>query len=489
TSAVFDIASLAKQFTGFAIAKLELEEKLDPNDPLNRYFPELSTLGEDMTLGHLVHHSSGLRDIGELFDIGHFGSDLTAERTLSIMSMQRELNFVPGSESDYSNTNYVILAKIVEQISNQSFSSWAEENIFSPMDMSHSFANDNSKVIIPNRAVAYYQREEGYSFDQNNGMSLIGSSAIYSSSTDLGKWAVSLLSNKAYQIVFDRMQKKGRLNDGSLINYGYGIGITEFRGKNMFVHTGSTPAGFRTSIALIPKDKKAIILLSNLGDIDLTRQFQDPILEILFGKERLPEELASAPEKVMEAVELSDNQLDKFVGSYLFNQDRTVQIRKGLNGLTVQPEEAPEMPLVPLAENKLDFQAFKSVLKFSEESHGKFQKAQIFIDDNTAGKLERVELIKEEEFNSASYLGTYFCEELDLLWTIKSNDENLFVQDTKKGLIEFKPLTANIFRDQMNQDLRIEFELTRENRVVGFRLNRGSRMRNLLFHKVALKAD
>lgn len=481
TDAVFDIASLAKQFTGFAIAQLEIEQKISINDPLTKYFPNLTGLKENITLAHLLHHSSGLRDIGELFDVGHFGCELTGEKTLQIMAMQKGLNFSPGSESDYSNTNYVLLAKIVEQVTNQSFNSWCNENIFALMNMSNSFANANPKVLIPKRAVAYYQEEESFSFDQNNGMALIGSSAVFSTSSDMSKWAKALMTNKAYQNVFKKMQSKGKTNNGDVIDYAYGIAVQTYKGKDMIVHSGATPSGFRTVIALFPNEKKALVLLSNLGNIDLASQFQTPIIDILFGKEALAQESPENTEKVKEPVVLSEGQLDKFVGSFLFNEERTVHIRKSANGLTIQPDGSPEIPLEPLSKNKLNFEAFKSTLEFSDEVAGKFQKALILSPSGHEGNLVKTDLIIKEDFNPAPYIGTYYSSELDLLWTMTYNENGLVVNDTKRGVVEFSPLTTYIFK---GYDFNLKFEFNTRNEVLGFQLNKGSRLRNLQFQKV-----
>ncbi len=484
TDAVFDIASLAKQFTGFAIAQLELEKKLSIDDPITKYFPTLTGLKENITIAHLLHHSSGLRDIGELFDVGHFGSELTAEKTLQIMARQSSLNFPPGSESDYSNTNYVLLAKIVEQVSEQPFSTWCNEHIFAPMQMSKSFANANPKVVIPNRAVAYYQNEKGFSFDQNNGMALIGSSAVFSSSSDMSRWARSLLTNKTYQNIFKKMQTKGKTNAGEVIDYAYGIAIQTYKGNQMIVHSGATPAGFRTAIALFPAKNKAVVLLSNLGNIDLANQFQHPIFDILFEKEEIAKEISKSIEQPRESVSLTEAQLDKFVGSFLFNEERTVHIRKGPNGLTVQPDGAPEMPLVPLSKNELHFEAFKSTLAFSNEIGSKFQKALILSPEGQRqGNLLKVDLISITDFNPEGYVGTYYAEELDLLWTITSNEKGLTIYDTKRGEIGLKPLTKTIVK---GHEFKLKFDFNIKDKIVGFGLHRGNRLRDLKFKKVDL---
>jgi CubicO group peptidase (beta-lactamase class C family) len=104
---VFDLASVAKQFTGMAIAKLLKAEKINLDDDVRKYLPEVPDFGTTITLAHLLHHTSGLRDVGELYGVGNFGGEFTAETALRIVSRQLALNFTPGTEHDYSNTGYV----------------------------------------------------------------------------------------------------------------------------------------------------------------------------------------------------------------------------------------------------------------------------------------------------------------------------------------------------------------------------------------------
>ncbi len=484
TASIFDIASLAKQFTGFAIAKLELEGKLNVQDPLLKYLPELKNLDPVISIEHLLHHSSGIRDIGELFDIGHFGTVLTAEKAMEIIAMQEDLNFAPGSESDYSNTNYVLLAMIVEKITGESFSSWCDSNIFLPMGMTHSFANEDPNRIIPARAVAYYRKDDGYSFDQLNGMSLVGSSAVFSSSKDMLSWLSELMGNTQFSDVFKLMQTKGKTTGGKEINYAYGLGIDLYKGKEILVHSGATPAGFRTSMMMCPEKKSAIVILSNLGDNDVIQQFQLPIFDMLFKDDDMVEEKqeeTSPPQKVS----LDVAQLERFVGSFLFNDEMKVKIQRKGNELTVQPEGAPEMPLFTLEGNKLDFQAFKSILEFSNLENGKFQNAIIYTGNNVEGQLERVELGLNKEAILDKYIGLYYSPELDLYWNLKKNeDQGLEFYDSEKGMIRFAALTNNIFRDQSSHGLRLNFDSPDLDGRERFFLTRGSRMRKLCFVKL-----
>ena len=134
TSSIFDIASVSKQFAGYAVALLEKEGKLSLNDDVKTYIPEFPDFGHTITVGHLLYHQSGLRDWPSTMKIAGVGfSDvLTFEQILSMVYQQESLNFPPGTEYVYSNTGYNVLVEVIQRITGQSFRTWTKENILVP---------------------------------------------------------------------------------------------------------------------------------------------------------------------------------------------------------------------------------------------------------------------------------------------------------------------------------------------------------------------
>ncbi|MEM8901736.1 MAG: serine hydrolase domain-containing protein, partial [Bacteroidota bacterium] len=401
-NSVFDLASLAKQFTGLAIAQLILDEKIHLDDPAADYFPELSIL-KDIQIKHLLYHSSGLRDVGELFDLAYMGEQFTSKEALTLVSLQQELNFSIGTESDYSNTNYVLLAKIVEKVSGMSFREWCKTHIFSPLGMKNSFANDNPFELVENRVMAYYASGDGYSYQQNNGMALIGSSAVYSSLEDMLIWVDALENEKVFPEAFKLMKQKGKLDNGEEIGYGFGLGISEIQGQTMIEHTGATPSGFRTLIAVFPDLSLSFVVLSNLGDIDPIRDFGMGILSNYLSTPQEEEQAPPSEEPQTNSVVLSDESLNKIVGEYLFNEEMKVVIRRNETGLTVQLEGQPEVPVKPISETVLDMSAIGSTLHFMEEKEGHFMKAEVRSGARKEGELSRVTAEEKAPLDLAIY--------------------------------------------------------------------------------------
>src|SRR4051794_10174074 len=159
---VFDVASVSKQFTGLAVAMLIAERRLSLDDDIRAHLPKLPDFGKPITIRHLLHHTSGLRDWSPTLALAGAGwSDpFTIDDILRMLSRQRELEFDPGATSLYSNTGYNLLAEIVAKITGQSFRSWTDENIFKPLGMRHTHFCDDPTEIIWNQAACYERSDK-----------------------------------------------------------------------------------------------------------------------------------------------------------------------------------------------------------------------------------------------------------------------------------------------------------------------------------------
>src|SRR5580692_10180085 len=188
---VFDIGSTSKQFTAASILLLEKQGKLSVNDDVRKYIPELPDYGPQITILHLLNHTSGLRDYLTLMDLAGINTDsvTTDEDALEIITRQKALNFAPGSDWLYSNTGFFLLSVIVKRVSGKTLREFAAENIFIPLGMSHTQFRDDHKALIPNRAMAYDPKElkDGYTLDVSY-FEQTGDGAVHTSVEDLLKW-------------------------------------------------------------------------------------------------------------------------------------------------------------------------------------------------------------------------------------------------------------------------------------------------------------
>jgi CubicO group peptidase (beta-lactamase class C family) len=245
-STVFNIGSMAKQFTAFAILLLEDEGKLSLDDDIRRHLPEMHDFGQTITLRHLVHHTSGLRgSFPELLGLAEYWeADLTTTGDVfRLLKAQRELNYQPGDEYLYVNSNYVLLALICERASGQSLAEFTQERIFDPLGMARSTINDSPYKLIPGRACHYYDDGEGNWLNAVLADSVLGPTNVYTTVEDLAAWDENFYSGKVGGPgLVERMHQPGRLNDGTELDYAFGLEVGpnhRHRGQQMVEHGGN----------------------------------------------------------------------------------------------------------------------------------------------------------------------------------------------------------------------------------------------------------
>ena len=233
-STVFDIASMSKQFAGMSIAMLVEAGRIDLEDDIRTYLPDLPDFGHTITVDHLLHHTSGIRDWPGTLAVAGWRMDdvISFEQILTMARNQQDLNFTPGAEYSYSNTGYNILAALVAQVSGQTFREWTHANLFQPLGMADTHFHDNHAEIVENRARGYARNADGF---QNlpNGLTALGSSSLYTTIDDLAKWIFNFDAGRVGGLsVIERMQQRGVLNDGEEIRYAFGQSVGEYRGRS-----------------------------------------------------------------------------------------------------------------------------------------------------------------------------------------------------------------------------------------------------------------
>jgi CubicO group peptidase (beta-lactamase class C family) len=277
TNTVFDIASVSKQFGALAIGLLEAEGRLAFDDDVRRYIPELPDFGHTITIRHLVHHTSGLRDWpGTLRMAGWDYQDVISfDQIIRMAVNQRDLNFVPGSAYAYSNTGYNLLALVVERVTGQTFAEWTAERIFRPLGMRDTHFHDDHTRVVRNRADSYRPSSDGQTYHRiGNSLTALASSSLYTTVEDLVRW----IRNFDEPVVGDarlmaRMQERGVLTSGDTITYASGLMMGSYRGQRTVSHGGSW-AGFRTNLHRFPDAGLDVILLSNTTEMNAASMVQ-----------------------------------------------------------------------------------------------------------------------------------------------------------------------------------------------------------------------
>jgi CubicO group peptidase (beta-lactamase class C family) len=268
SSTVFHIASISKQFTAFAILMLENEGRLSINDDIRKYVPEVPDFGKVITLDHLMHHTSGLRDQWELLALAGWRLDdnITTKQILRLVSRQKELNFNPGDEMLYCNTGYTLLAEVVARVSGMSFIDFTRTRIFEPLKMSHTLFYDDCEKLVKNRAYSYYADSTGYK-KSNLNYSTVGATSLFTTSEDLCLWALNFEKPLVGKDFIEKMAKKGVLNKGDTIGYAMGQGMYNYKGLKIFEH-GGADAGYRSDLMRIPGEHFSVNVLSNMASFN-----------------------------------------------------------------------------------------------------------------------------------------------------------------------------------------------------------------------------
>ena len=253
----FRLASVSKQFTAMCIMMLAERGQLNYETTLADIFPDFPDYGKQITIAQLLHHTSELvayEDImPDTVTVQVHDADV-----LQMMRMQEKTYFAPGSEYRYSNSGYAVLAMIVEKVAAQPFAQFLQENIFTPLGMTHSLAYQREVSDVAYRAYGYTVSADSVRLtDQSPTSAVLGDGGIYSSLEDLTRWdqalyGEKLISRKSLQQAFTP----------ALENYGFGWRVDVYKGHFRVHHTGST-RGFRNVIQRFPEDKLTIIILTN----------------------------------------------------------------------------------------------------------------------------------------------------------------------------------------------------------------------------------
>lgn len=312
-STVFEAGSVSKQFTAAAALLLVQQGKLSLSDDVRKYVPELPDHGRPITIEHLIHHTSGLRDWGSIAWLQGWprGTRIhTHAHMLDIASRQKELNYEPGAEFAYTNTGYNLLAVIVDRVSGQSFAEFSKKNIFEPLGMKRTQWRDDFTRVVKGRAVAYVKEDDSF-HSRMPFENVHGNGGLLTTVEDLLLWNENFVHGKVGgPALIEAMERRGRLNDGREIEYAGGLFIGTYEGLKEISHDGAT-AGYRAFLARYPEQRLSVALLCNHGGINPDELGHRTAGLFLAGKKP-----AAAPAPAVSTVELPAGEISSKAGVY-----------------------------------------------------------------------------------------------------------------------------------------------------------------------------
>ena len=273
TACVFELASISKTFTAAAILKLIEQGKLQLEDTLNQFIPEFPY--EGITIRNLLNHTSGLPDYQAVMDQYWDKSKVAgnADCIEYLIRYKPDTLFGPGRRYAYSNTGYLLLASVAEQVSGTEFTELVRAGMLEPLGMTKTgFRSLQEKTAMSDFAWGFIPDERGVqisadSFPSSNYTIWLGNrkgpGRISSTASDLLKWDQGLYNGR---ILSDEIIKSAyepaRLRSDSLTAYGFGWELREVNGRKMVGHSGNNP-GYRTLLLRDIERNRTVILLSN----------------------------------------------------------------------------------------------------------------------------------------------------------------------------------------------------------------------------------
>jgi CubicO group peptidase (beta-lactamase class C family) len=343
---IFEAGSVSKQFTAAAVLLLARDGKLSIDDPVRKYVPELPDYGVPLTIRHMLTHTSGLRDWGEVAGIAGWPRTTrvhTHAHVLDIVSRQKALNFTPGTAWSYSNTGYNLAAIIVSRVSGQPFADFSRERIFKPLGMTRTSWRDDYTRIVKQRAIAYELLPDGYHQDMPF-ENVHGNGGLLTTVGDLLRWNENFVSPKVGDAAFlAEEQTPGRFTDGKAHDYAFGLYVRPYRGVREVSHSGST-AGYRAFLTRYPDQHVSVAVLCNAAAANPT-QYAHAVAEGYLGSALSSVSIASPPSGQYRATFRPDPaDLRAYAGQYTSDEAETI-LTIALDGADLVVRRRPDTVL------------------------------------------------------------------------------------------------------------------------------------------------
>jgi CubicO group peptidase (beta-lactamase class C family) len=488
STSVLDIGSTSKQFTAASILLLQQQGKLSLDDDIRKWVPEIPAYQKPVTIRHLLHHTSGLRDYLTLMSLAGYDFDgvTTDDDALALIVRQKALNFTPGDEFLYSNSGFFLLSVIVKRASGKSLREFAAENIFGPLGMKNTHYHDDHTMIVPNRATGYDKGEKDGFVIAMSGFEQTGDGAVYTTVEDLLRWDRNFYEPQVGgKELLEQLQTTGVLNNGEKLTYARGLVVQTYKGLKKVSHGGSW-AGYRADLLRFPEKNFSVICLCNLGATNpsaLAQKVADIYLAGDYAKEEpkaRADSNAAAP-LGGSPVALSEDELKKRVG--LYRNPKSGSIRRvsyADKKLWADPMAGPRYELLPLAADR--FRVVGPSANFEVQfgfAQGK-PELRILREDAPAETFVAVEAASPTPAQLADFAGTFYSEELDTTYRLAVEGEKLSLAQKGRPARALTPTTRDAFIGSGGG--MFEFQRDAQGRVTGFVVHAG-RIRNVGFSR------
>ena len=260
---VYQLQSITKSFTATGVMLLVEEERVGLDDKVSKYLDGLPETWKEITVRHLLTHTSGLKDFINEPTVD-LRKDITPEDVIKSLA-DKPLNFQPGEKYAYSNTGYHLLGMIIHKVTGKLWSDFLRERIFEPLSMTETRLISLADVIT-NRAYGYGWVSNKFENGRFIAPTILGyaGGGLRSTVLDLAQWDAALYGDKIIKrSSLEQMWTAATLNDGSKTAYGFGWGIGAFQRHKYVEHSGANITGFKTTFMRFVDDKLTVVVLTN----------------------------------------------------------------------------------------------------------------------------------------------------------------------------------------------------------------------------------
>jgi D-aminopeptidase len=472
----FRIASVTKQFTCAAVLMLANEQRLGLEDDVRKHILELPEVGPRTTITHLMHNTSGLRDMLEIMRLG--GTDLSVpcrpEDQLAAICRQRAPNFAPGTRFLYSNTNFLLLGLIVERITGESLAAFLHRRIFAPLGMNATRLAASTTELVPNLATGYL-RPGGAWVRAQHGFPLGGEGGLVSSVEDLALWDRNYTTGRVGGPgLAAALETQAPFTNGAINTYARGLEVKSYRGLRTVSHGGLWP-GYKTQFLRVPERNLTIICIANNAIADPHQQAHQ-VLDVVLDGERTPAAPALPPRVA----------LARLTGRYVDRDNlATLELAQAEDGTPTATMYGVPFALAGAGDGRLT--ARRDAFVFIARPSADGSTVEVEGDAQATSTFHRV---TPEATLPGDLAGRYVNAEIGATWRIATRDGKAMLDvagplNTITGW-EVEPIEGDIIRIIVPSVLYrgwLDARLEREGgRIVGLRVEIG-RVRGLLFKR------
>lgn len=476
-----NIGSTSKQFTAFGAALLAERGLISLDDDVRKYIPELPEFEETVTLRHLLTHTSGYREfLNTLAMRGRdLGSPLDREQIIQVVQRQPELQNEPGSEWNYNNTGFALIAEVISRVTDQPFPDWMKENVFEPLNMTQTLYREDSGQVVEGRSQGYTIGEQGTyqeATDLGGGM---GPGGIYTTLGDLAKWIRNFEDPKVGNAsIIEEMTTPFVLTSGDTTSYGLGLFVQEYKGLK-YIHHGGADVAHRSMLMYFPEIDAAVVTQSNNSGFrgDIAQKIAD-----VFFKEYLAEEDGGeeGEEQISESFEYDPENFEPLAGRYELKIQPGFILTFARDGdrLYTQATGQPEVDIRATSDSTFSLVGVNADVTFHMNEDGSADSLTLHQNGNhVATKIEWNPTAEEMK----EYTGRYFSQELQTVYTVSMEDSSLVLQHYNLDDMEMEAGDVDSFSAGFPIG-EMAFVRNEDGTITGFKASNG-RTRGVLFEK------